>query len=135
QPRVIVGPGGRAVIDQSMSAVDLPTDRTKTLGIDRAKDRIAEGEFSQAIRFLDEVLSGEEDSFIAVGEAGEHAGLKETASDMIRDLPPAGHEMYESLFGPVARKQLNDALATGNVIELRQVAQQYFYTPSGFEAA
>jgi outer membrane protein assembly factor BamB len=135
QPRVIVGPGGRTVIDQSMSTVDLPTDRTMARGIDRAKDRIAEGEFSQAIRFLDEVLSGEQDSFIAVGEAGEHAGLKETASDMIRDLPPAGREMYESLFGPVARKKLNDALMTGNVIELRQVAQQYFYTPAGYEAA
>ncbi len=135
QPRVIVGPRGRALVDQSLSTVDLPTDRTMARGIDRAKDRIAEGEYSQAIRFLDEVLAGEQDSFIAIGEAGEHAGLKETASDMIRDLPPAGHAMYESMFGPVARKRLNDAVATGNVVELRKVAQQFFYTPAGYEAA
>ncbi len=137
QQRIIVGPGGprTGITDHGMTAVDLPTDRTMARGIDRAKDRIAEGEYSQAIRFLDEVLAGDQDSFIANGETGEHTGLKETASEMIRDLPEAGREMYESMFGPVARKKLNDAVAVGDVLGLRKVAQQYFYTPAGYEAA
>ena len=84
-------------------------------GIERAKDRIAEGEYSQAIRFLDEVLAGGQDSFMAVGETGEHVGLKETASAMIRDLPADGREMYQSTFGPVAKKKLTDALASGDM--------------------
>ena len=135
QQRIIVGPGRSVLVEQGMTAVDLPTDRTMARGIDRAKDRIAEGEYSQAIRFLDEVLAGNQDSFIANGETGEHTGLKETASEMIRDLPDAGREMYESMFGPVARKKLNDAVTAGDTLGLRKVAQQYFYTPAGYEAA
>jgi outer membrane protein assembly factor BamB len=134
QNAIIVGPNG-AVMDSIMASVDLPSDRTMARGIERAKDRIAEGEYSQAIRFLDEVLAGAQDSFIAVGETGEHVGLKETASAMIRDLPADGRAMYQSTFGPVAKKKLADALASGDMSGLREVAQHYFYTPAGYEAA
>jgi outer membrane protein assembly factor BamB len=134
QNAIIVGPNG-TVMDSMMTSVDLPSDRTMARGIERAKDRIAEGEYSQAIRFLDEVLAGGQDSFMAVGETGEHVGLKETASAMIRDLPADGREMYQSTFGPVAKKKLTDALQSGDAALLREVAQHYFYTPAGYEAA
>jgi outer membrane protein assembly factor BamB len=104
-------------------------------GIERAKDRIAAGEFSQALRFLDEVLAGSQDSFIPVGDSGEYEGLKETASAMIRDLPPEGREFYESTYGPAARRKLNEALAAGDMAALREIVWQYFYTPAGREAA
>jgi outer membrane protein assembly factor BamB len=134
QPGVIIRPGRGAFAQQAMSGIDLPSDRTMARGIERAKDRISAGEFSQAIRFLDEVLAGKQDAFLAVGESGEHVGLKETASDMIRDLPSAGREMYVSTFGGIARKKLTEAVAAGDTRALQRVAQQYFYTPSGFEA-
>lgn len=136
QGGAIAMPGrGGMVMNQGFTAVDLPTDRTMARGIDRAKDRIAAGEFSQALRFLDEVLAGSQDSFIPVGESGEHVGLKETANAMIRDLPPAGRELYEATYGPAARRKLDDALASGDVTPLREIVWQYFYTPAGQEAA
>jgi outer membrane protein assembly factor BamB len=135
QPGVIIGPGGRAIINQGLTTIDLPTDRTMARGIERAKDRIAEGEYSQSLRFLDEVLAGAQDSFIPVGDTGEHRGLKEIANALIRDLPPEGRKFYESTYGPAARRKLNEALASGDVAALRAVVWQYFYTPAGREAA
>lgn len=136
QPGIVVGPGRAAVAgQQDFTAIDLPMDRTKARGIERAKDRIAEGEYSQALRFLDQVLAGAQDSFIPVGETGEYVGLKETAGAMIRDLPPEGRQFYEATFGPAARRKLDDALAAGDVAALRQVVRQYFNTPAGYEAA
>jgi hypothetical protein len=136
QGGVIIGPGrGGLGINQGLAAIDLPTDRTMSRGIERAKDRIAAGEFSQALRFLDEVLAGSQDSFIAIGDSGEHVGLKETASKMIRDLPPEGRQLYEATFGPAARRKLSEALASGDTKALREIVWQYLYTPSGQEAA
>jgi outer membrane protein assembly factor BamB len=135
QGRVVIGPGGSIVVNQGFTTIDLPSDRTMARGIERAKDRIAAGEYSQSLRFLDEVLAGSQDSFIPVGDSGEHVGLKETASALIRDLPPEGREFYESTYGPAARRKLNEALATGDVAALRQVVWQYFYTAAGREAA
>ena len=131
----VVGPGGTIVVNQGFTTIDLPSDRTMARGIERAKDRIAEGEYSQSLRFLDEVLAGSQDSFIPVGDTGEHVGLKETASALIRDLPPEGREFYEATYGPAARRKLNEALASGDVVALREVVWQYFYTSAGREAA
>ncbi|NOZ40037.1 MAG: PQQ-binding-like beta-propeller repeat protein [Planctomycetes bacterium] len=65
----------------------------------------------------------------------EHAGLKETARKIIRDLPPEGRRIYETTFGPVARRLLKQSLELGDIQQLRQITQRYFYTPAGHEAA
>ncbi len=122
-------------LESGFEAVDLFSDRKLSRGIERAQERIAEAEFSQAIRFLDEVLADDQDSFILLDKTDEYAGLKETASKMIRDLPPEGRELYESMFGPLARKKLGEAIESSNFDEVRKVSQRYFYTSAGFEAA
>ncbi|WP_168205224.1 outer membrane protein assembly factor BamB family protein [Bythopirellula goksoeyrii] len=116
-------------------AFDLYSDRKLSRGIERARERISEGEFSQAIRFLDEVLADPQDSFADVADSEDYQGLKNTASKMIRDLPPDGIELYESMFGPLARKKLGEAVGSGNFADVRAVSQRYFYTSAGFEAA
>ena len=65
----------------------------------------------------------------------EFSGLKETARRILRDLPPAGRRIYETTFGPVARRLLKESLASGDFQQLRQITQRYFYTPAGHEAA
>ena len=123
------------VLETGSDTIDLYSDRKLSRGIDRARERIASGEFTQAIRFLDEVLADRQDSFVTTKDAGGYRGLKDTACNMIRDLPPEGIELYESMFGPIARKKLGEALATGNFAEVRLVSQRYFYTSAGFDAA
>ena len=114
----------------------LPTDRTFSRGIAKASQRISQGEYSQAIRFLDEVLrSDKEDYFVQSRDSDEHVGLKETARSMIRDLPPDGRSLYEATFGPVASRELAGATAAGNIEKVRQIAFRYFHTEAGYEAA
>ena len=112
----------------------LPSERLDTRGVQRAQTLIAQGEFSQAIRFLDEILQREEDSFVS-GADDEFYGLKETARQMLKALPSPGRRIYESTFGPVARRLLQQATASGDLVQLRSIAHRYFYTPAGHEAA
>ena len=188
-----------ALPGENSSGVFLPSNRQDARGIQRAKEFISKGEFSQAIRFLDKVLAREEDSFVVLpigssyeskrskenqeeihgegrslqlgeygggyhGESGGgleqkgegkgnspdsqapkpseqsaarsgHTGLKETARKILRDLPPEGRRIYETTFGPVARRLLKQSLESGDFLQLRQITRRYFYTPAGHEAA
>ncbi len=112
----------------------LPSNRLDARGIQRARELIAKGEYSQSIRFLDEILARQEDSFVA-GDQGEYLGLKETARQILKDMPPEGSKIYEATFGPVARRLLEQSTTEGDVEKLREIARRYFYTPAGYEAA
>ncbi len=120
---------------ESLDGVILPFDRNLSRGMQHARQRIAAGEYTQAIHFLDEVLREEQDTFLEIGETGEHAGLKALARRVLRDLPVEGRQAYETTFAPVARRELQEAVATGDIEEIRRIAGQYFYTPAGYEAA
>ncbi|NOY29444.1 MAG: PQQ-binding-like beta-propeller repeat protein [Planctomycetes bacterium] len=73
-------------------------------------------------------------SFVAVGSSGEFAGLKATSRQILRDLSAEGRQAYETTFGPVARRELRNAIEAGDFDAVRRVAQRYFYTPAGYEA-
>ncbi len=121
--------------EQEYWGVFLPTDRLLSRGIHQAKKHIAKGEFTRAIRFLDELLNpSKEDAFVKLEGTEEYVGLKETARKILRDLPPEGREAYETTFAPVARRNLRKAVESGDVEALEQVSLRYFFTPAGFEA-
>jgi outer membrane protein assembly factor BamB len=130
------GRGGRfgSQAIQEQSRVHLPGDRALSRGIQRTQQSIAAGEFSEAVNFLDTVLGLEEDSFVDLG-GGEFAGLKETARQLIRDLPTEGRQAYEAAFGAAAERMLKSAVESGDAATLQAVAQRYFYTRAGYEAA
>ncbi len=122
----------------------LPTDRTLTQAMTRASERLRDGEYHQAVTFLNEVLHREEDSFLetsleAVPENSEKPasirGLKATARRLLANLPPQGQEIYELLHAATARRRLDAALSAGQFDEIRQIAYQYIQTPAGREAA
>lgn len=54
----------RIIPGQGSKGIFLPSNRLDSRGIQRAQELIAVGEFSQAIRFLDDVLARDEDSFV-----------------------------------------------------------------------
>ncbi len=136
QIRVVPAPVQNTRTVESTDGVFLKSDRTLSRGIQKAQQRIAAGEYSQAIRFLDEVLQPEkEDSFLLVGDSGEFAGLKETARKILCDLPAEGKQLVEATYGPVARRELREAIASGDFEAIRRVAHRYFSTSAGLEAA
>lgn len=136
QVRVVPAPPNASRSAESQDGVFLPYDRTLSRGVKQALERIEAGEFTQAIRFLDEVLqSDKEDSFVMAGEEGAYTGLKEMARRILSQLPEEGRQLYESTYGPVARRALKQAVSEGDFEVIRQVAYRYFQTAAGQEAA
>ena len=123
--------------EDSFAQVYLPTDRQLARGMNRAKERIAEGEYSQAIRFLDDVLRDDrEDYFLPTANAeGEYRGLKEAARDLIAELPEDGMALYQAMYGPAAQRDLERARTLGDIDAVRRVAFRYSQTLAGCEAA
>lgn len=115
--------------------VQLPGDRISSRGVQRAEESIAKSEFTEALRFLDEILGSEEDIFVDQKTDVGVRGLKETARQMIRDLSPEGRRAYETAYAPVSQRLLKAAIDAGDRAALQQIAQRYFYTPAGYEAA
>ena len=118
-----------------VSGVYLPTDRALSRAVGRARERLAEHEYHEALPFLHGILARGEDSFLErSGDDRGQLGLKTTARKLIGDLPPEGHDAYELLQGPAARRQLEAALKTGDREGVAKVVRQFFHTAAGYEA-
>lgn len=116
--------------------VYLPTDRTLSRGVTRAKERLESGEYNEALAFLQQLLDRNEDVFVDDGSDANHLeGLKAGARKLIAGLPKAGREMYELLHTAAARRELDAALAAGDRNALAQLVRRYLLTGPGCEAA
>lgn len=61
--------------------------------------------------------------------------LLRSARNMIGELPAAGMETYELRYGPLARKELNEASLSRDWLAAREVRRKYFHTTAGYEAS
>jgi hypothetical protein len=121
---------------ETSAGVYLPTDRSLSRAITRARERLADHEYHEVLAFLQGILGRDEDSFLErVGEDRQQLGLKATARQLIGELPPEGHDAYELLHGATARRQLEAAIHAGDRDALAKVVRQYFHTAAGYEAA
>src|SRR4051812_30850551 len=116
--------------------VHLPTDRSLSRAIARARERLADHEYHEVLAFLQGVLSRDEDSFLErAGSDQQQLGLKATARQLIGELPPDGYQAYELLHGATARRQFEAAVRAGDRDALARVVRQYLHTSAGYEAA
>lgn len=116
-----------------------------------AEAALEEDRFSDAVVRLGDLLSLENEEFDEMDLAGQDffleidesraAGLPvqdslmRTARQMIGNLPIAAQETYELRYGPLARKMLNEAAASRNWHQVREVRRKYFHTKAGYEAS
>jgi outer membrane protein assembly factor BamB len=135
--RFQVRPGRVQVAGQdTATGVYLPTDRSLSRAITRARERLADHEYHEVLAFLQGVLARDEDSFLErAGDDHQQLGLKATARQLIGELPPEGYEAYELLHGATARRQLEAAIKAGDRDALAKVVRQFFHTSAGYEAA
>jgi outer membrane protein assembly factor BamB len=120
----------------SVFGVYLPTDRALSRTMARAKERLVQREYHQALAFLQDILQRAEDSFLdQSGSNGPQLGLKATARRLIGELPEDGRDTYELLQGATARRQLESALKESDQEGVAAVVRQYFHTTAGYEAA
>jgi outer membrane protein assembly factor BamB len=121
---------------ETTGGVYLPTDRSLSRAINRARERLGEREYHEVLTFLQGVLARDEDSFLErTADDNQQLGLKATARRLIGELPPEGYEAYELLQGATARRQLEAAVHAADRNALAKVVRQYFHTSAGYEAA
>ncbi len=135
QIQVQVG-NGPTPANEDPYGVYLPTDRTLSRGVARAKERLDDGEFNEARAFLQQLLDRQEDVFVDdTSDPNRLQGLKAGARKMIAGLPAAGREMYELLHTAAARRELDAALSNGDRTARAQLVRRYLLTEPGCEAA
>ncbi|MDO4628735.1 MAG: hypothetical protein Q4C70_06090, partial [Planctomycetia bacterium] len=64
-----------------------------------------------------------------------YRNMKLAAEELLENMPTRGKEMYEIEFGTSAKVMLEEALKNGKMEQLARVAQRYFFTQAGSEAA
>src|SRR5262245_22564732 len=126
---------GRVAGQDASAGVYLPTDRSLSRAINRARERLGDHEYHEVLAFLQGVLAREEDSFLERAGDDRQLGITATARQLIGELPPEGYEVYELLHGATARRQLEAAIQSGDREALAKIVRQYFHTAAGYEAA
>ena len=120
----------------AIHGVYLPIDRKLARGLSRVRERIGAGEYTEAVAFLGDVLTSEEDFFVVhPDESSRLLGLKSMVRQLISHLPPEGRSAYELSQATRARKLVAEAIKAGNYAILTDVVRQYLHTPAGYEAA
>ena len=112
--------------------VFLNTDRSLDRGMQAASSHIANGQYLQALLYLDQVLGREEDAFVSLDSQGL-IGAKEAARTMIASLPPEGRETYETRFGADARRAIAESISAGDEHRLKLLVERYGLTRAGQE--
>lgn len=129
----------------AIHGIYLPTDRQLTRGFRQARQRIEAGEYTEAVAFLQEVLTRNEDFFVSLPSPGkpnqgaELVGLKSEVRKLIAQFPAQGIAAYELQYAARAQKLLQQALqdtpGDGQKDGIASIVRTYFHTPAGREAA
>ncbi|QDU36585.1 outer membrane biogenesis protein BamB [Maioricimonas rarisocia] len=109
-------------------------DPALTRRLRQAAQLVENGKWSDACELYQSLLDYPGDA-LTQAEGGEWTSLKEEAERTIAQLPPAGRQAYETLYGASARLAIQEALEKGNLGDLGQQIDRYFHTAAGRDAA
>lgn len=111
------------------------SDRIAVRKLELAKEKLADEDYSQAVRLIQTVLDRPHDGIIHdASQPGSFKSLKVVADRILAELPPAGRRAYEIQFGIGAQAELETALKAGDWEAIEQIARRFFHTTAGEEA-
>lgn len=125
-----------------LAGATLPTDPKLKRKLEAAGDYVKVQDWAQVAQTVQELLDLPQDVFVQVNEKGPDGkvapalvGIRVAANRLLGTLPPAGIDVYRTLYGATAKRILQDALASGDKLLFADAAQRYLYTEAGGEAA
>jgi outer membrane protein assembly factor BamB/tetratricopeptide (TPR) repeat protein len=110
-------------------------ERFQVQQLARARKLISQKGYAEAVGLLGDILAAPSDySYRPDPDAPVWRRLKIDAEHLLSQLPPEGLAEYRSLFDAQARRRLSEALSSGGLAPVADVAQGYFFTEAGGEA-
>jgi len=119
-------------------------DRSLSRRLEQAARLFETGRSSEAAIVLGGILENADVVFLRPEESEEtaedqpirtlHLTVSDYVIDRLRKLPREARDSYTFQFEPMARRLLDNAVATGSLDEVQQVARKYFPTASGASA-
>lgn len=119
---------------RSKSDPRAPFNSKMTTLFKKAMTHFKAGETRQSLDVLQKLLEAPEDSLYETAP-GKLISIRSAAHRLLAQMPGADLEQYRSENSAAAKRQLQQAQAIGSATALAQVANRYFQTDSGFEAA
>jgi len=130
--------------EESQSKLDdldkrAPVRKARQAVWDKATNAADDGQWDDVIRFVEQWHEranddGQEDSLVRQRDGSLQSGRLESARLLLR-LPEDQRQKHEEQFGGRARSLLDDAVQSGELSSLSQVASRYFGTLAGYRAA
>ncbi len=114
----------------------LTNDRRVSQLLDQAAKLIDETRYSEALPLIVRVSLAEEDGFYLPAKWESNVtGLKSRADVLLASLPAEGRAEYELQRGVAGRRELREAVATGDYVAVNKVLRQFPVTDAAAEAA
>ncbi|QDU97957.1 outer membrane protein assembly factor BamB family protein [Lignipirellula cremea] len=135
QPNIFFGPARTLDDDGDENQIGI-ADRQFIRQLKTSRLLIADQQYSEAAALLGAILAAPEDFiFQPDRDIPLIRGFKAEAERLLGESPPSGLEAYQRLYGPEARRKLDEAIRKGDRQLLAEVTLHYFYSDEGAEAA
>ncbi|HEV3021655.1 MAG TPA: PQQ-binding-like beta-propeller repeat protein, partial [Pirellulales bacterium] len=111
-----------------------PYDKRADDWMRKALAHIKSGQWKDALELLQKIVDLPEDTLHRT-EAGTWVSLRTESQRLFGTAPAEMLDAYRVQFGGLARQLLAEAMRTGDLAAFGRVAQKYFHTEAGYEAA
>lgn len=111
-----------------------PSVREHQSLLNSAQTRMEHGQYPEAVEILQSLLDQSAESVIQ-GNDGQYRSVRWLTHRRIFDLPDQAKQFYEKTYGPLAQKMLDEAYRNSDFSKIRKIAERYFHTQAGYEAA
>lgn len=131
------GRGGRrakARSDEFAQDETAPVDRMHEEMLARARELGTAGDWRAALELTQRILDDSTDSVVK-GRNDTWTSVRLEAQRFLQEAPPAVRQAYQTQFGGLARRLLEEAERANDFQGYAHVASRYFLTDAGFEAA
>ncbi len=118
-------PPGSSIVRESQEAFQALAD---------AQRAAAAEDYETAVALLLRVIDRDDSHSVAMEPLGANLGAAAEAERRIGDLPPEGRAAYESAYGAVAARALEEARSNRDENALRALAARHFHTEAGGRA-
>lgn len=136
-------PAGRATPDNARADDDRPRDHIDARAaqdpqqsslLRRAQTAVDDGNIKQALEILQFLIDQPQDSLTRAPD-GSWTSVRSEANRLLGKLPAEALDQYRLQYGRLAEQLLETAHREGDRLRLVAVAERFFYTPAGYQAA